>query len=103
MRLHHNVLATMVLAMAGSASALDAVQLGQTFSTPVFLTAPTGDPRLFIVEKRCHLGHAAGRCVTGNDASAPTSVRPAGAAVPGLSAWQMARQVHGKRYWQNMP
>lgn len=53
MRLHHNVLATMVLAMAGSASALDAVQLGQTFSTPVFLTAPTGDPRLFIVEKRC--------------------------------------------------
>ena len=54
MRTHNFVLAALTAltwGLAGPALALDAVQLPSLFSQPVFLTAPTGDARLFIVEK----------------------------------------------------
>ncbi len=40
-----------LVAAAAPALALDAVQVGSGFNTPVYLTAPTGDSRLFVVEK----------------------------------------------------
>lgn len=45
------VLAAVVAALAGSASALEAVLLPHVFQAPVFLAAPAGDSRLFVVEK----------------------------------------------------
>ena len=44
-------LAPVLLGLAPPAHALSSVQLAQTFSQPVFLAAPSGDSRLFIVEK----------------------------------------------------
>jgi glucose/arabinose dehydrogenase len=43
------VTAALAAAFAGPAGALDIAGAG--FSTPLFLTAPAGDPRLFVVEK----------------------------------------------------
>jgi glucose/arabinose dehydrogenase len=40
-----------MLGMAGGARALQSVPVGSGFVEPVFLTAPAGDARLFIVEK----------------------------------------------------
>lgn len=54
MKTHNFVLAALsalTWGLAGPALALDAVQLPSLFSQPVFLTAPTGDARLFVVEK----------------------------------------------------
>lgn len=39
------------LALAGAGSALAYTQVGSGYSSPVFLTAPVGDSRLFVVEK----------------------------------------------------
>ena len=39
------------LALAGAGSALAYTQVGSGYTQPVFLTAPTGDSRLFVVEK----------------------------------------------------
>ncbi len=43
--------AALALAAAGSVPALAYTQVGSGYSQPVFLTAPVGDARLFVVEK----------------------------------------------------
>ena len=44
-------LGSLVLCLTGPAFALTAAPLANNFSQPLFLTAPTGDSRLFVVEK----------------------------------------------------
>ena len=43
--------AAFVLYASSAAGALDSIQAGQGFNQPLFLTAPTGDNRVFVVEK----------------------------------------------------
>ena len=51
MKKHLATLVLLACTATAPAWALDAVALAPTFVQPVFLTAPTGDTRLFVVEK----------------------------------------------------